>query len=130
MGSAGHKSEWECLRHGLIIKLTRYMEELLFEETGDKKPDIRRAFRQAAHKIGIPVRPEGDVDPYRIAFPGKLLLQITADAIQHLEFETGFWQAHFLGVGTRKSDPFFVVGRNGGDGWDTPVSAEQCCVRQ
>src|SRR5438270_13251989 len=59
----------------------------LFEQVLQDKQCVGRAFRQSPHEIGIPFMAEGDVDAYPPAFFRELLLQIAADAIEHLTLE-------------------------------------------
>ena len=52
---------------------------------GDEE-DVRWALGQAAHEVGIPLGAERDIDPQALAFSHQLLLQIAANAMQHLKF--------------------------------------------
>src|SRR5437588_6250991 len=70
---------------------------------------VRRAFGQAAHQIGIPLRAEGDVDAHAPAVTYKLLLQVAAHAIEHLKLER--FGADLLGPSERdgRVDHLWIV---------------------
>ena len=63
---------------------------LLTEIIGNEEPNICRALCQAAHEIRIPAPSEGNIDTDRITLFYKLLLQITTNSIEHLEFDSIF----------------------------------------
>ncbi len=61
------------------------------EEIRNEEPDICGALCKATHEIRIPVGSKRDIDAHGIALFHKLLLQITADAVQHLKLNALFW---------------------------------------
>src|SRR3954464_12711644 len=62
--------------------------DLTFVQDGAKnEADIGWPFTQPAHEIGKPLLTERNVDPDAIAVRDQGRLQITPDAVQHLELE-------------------------------------------
>src|SRR5437899_3930214 len=55
------------------------------EQIGQEKPHVSRSLGQPPGQIGIPLRPVGDVHPNRLPLPDQRLLEVPADAVQHLE---------------------------------------------
>src|SRR4051812_33076718 len=49
--------------------------------------DVRRAFSQPAHEVGIPLRAERHIDTHAIALPHELLLEVAPYTVEHLELE-------------------------------------------
>src|SRR5512132_296851 len=55
------------------------------EHVASEECDVGRTFREASHEIRIPLRAEGNVDAHSIPFAYKPVLEVAADAVQHLE---------------------------------------------
>src|SRR5262249_3272145 len=72
---------------------------------------IGRTLAQPPHKIGIPFRAEGYVDPGAPAFANKLLLKIAANPVEHLELERLPWDLLPHGKGPTFPDQILVVRR-------------------
>src|SRR5512138_559495 len=49
--------------------------------------DVRGPLGEAAHEVRIPLRAEGDVDAHPPPLAHDLLLEVAADAVEHLELE-------------------------------------------
>src|SRR5947209_18039686 len=58
-------------------------EQILQNEDG-----VSGALGQATHQVGIPFRPKGNVNPAAPAIFHQLLLQVAADAIEHLKLKS------------------------------------------
>src|SRR5271166_3834775 len=64
--------------------------ELRRKNIAKHKPQIGRAFGEAADKPGIPIRAVGHQYDGTIAFARQAFLLGALDAIEHLHFEAGF----------------------------------------
>src|SRR5262249_41265023 len=61
--------------------------DLLSEQIPQDEQRVRRTFRQTAHEVGIPLRPERNINAAAPAFFHQAVLQVTADAVEHLKLE-------------------------------------------
>lgn len=71
----------------LEFALREKMALVAAEEVGEEKLQVGGALGEAAHEIREPVGAVGNVDTQAIAFADELLLQIGANAVEHLKFE-------------------------------------------
>src|SRR3974390_2203058 len=82
---------------------------LAAEEVPRDKEHIRWTLAQTPHEIRIPFRAEGDVDAHAPAVAHKLLLQIAANAVEHLKFEGLGWNLLGASKGLGGADDVLVV---------------------
>src|ERR1035441_6828926 len=68
------------------------------EQAAGKEHDIRRALRKPPHKIWIPGIAIGNIKTQTMSTLHQALLQIAADAVQHLKFKTIGRDVSFLRV--------------------------------
>src|SRR5271156_4797568 len=57
------------------------------QQIAQEERDVGGAFGQAAHEIRKPIHAERDVDADAVSVAHEFLLQVGADAVEHLEFE-------------------------------------------
>src|SRR5215203_6469809 len=65
------------------------------EEAAEDEADVGRAFAETAHEVGKPFAPEWNVDADPVALRRELRLQVTPDAVEHLELVPVFGYAAF-----------------------------------
>src|SRR5829696_974031 len=53
----------------------------------EEEVEVGGAFGEAAHEVGVPLGAVGEVDAEAVAFGDDLLLEVAADAVEHLELE-------------------------------------------
>src|SRR5574341_634143 len=70
------------------------------------------------------MRPEWDVHSYRVSILYQPLLQVTTDAIQHLEFYSSLWQTNLLRILPGKFDAILVVCGNRRNRRETSIRAD------
>src|SRR5713101_4951384 len=85
------------------VEMTLFCFALVLEE------DVGGAFGEAAHKVGVPLRAEGDVDAHAIALGGEAALKIAAYAVEHLELEGVFVDLVVVDEGAHLVDDGLVV---------------------
>src|SRR5215218_7612392 len=56
-------------------------------QVGEEEVEVGGAFGEAAHDVGVPLGAVGEVDAEAVAFGDNLLLEVAADAVEHLELE-------------------------------------------
>src|SRR2546421_4873132 len=88
--------------------------QLAFEQRLQDKERVGGSLSQAASEIWIPLVAEWNIDPHVVAVLEQLILQIAADAIEHLEFEPRFVDVPILNEYEKLSDDLLVVGGDGG----------------
>src|SRR4030095_1052538 len=69
--------------------------QLFAKEIRDKEPNVRGSLSKTTHEIGIPLRPEGNINTHRIAVFHKPFLQVTSNTVQHLELNGVFGRPTF-----------------------------------
>src|SRR6476660_3132393 len=62
--------------------------ECLADHVARDESHVRRPLCQATHEIRIPLRAEGHIDTHSISVAHELLLQVAADAVEHLKLES------------------------------------------
>src|SRR5258707_645959 len=75
------------------------------------KQNIGRTFTQTPHEIRIPFRAERYVNAHAPSVTNKLLLEVTADAVQHLKFKRISRNIFASREGLCLADDLFVVCR-------------------
>src|SRR6202165_5540646 len=84
------------------------------DEAADAQQQAGGVSRQPPHQVRIPLGSVGHVDPNAIAFPQEPVLQIAADAVEHLELETVRGNLALTGKVLSRLDQPIVVGGNRG----------------
>jgi hypothetical protein len=84
--------------------------ELVFEEVLGQKDDVRGAFGQTAHEVGIPLGTKGKVDADPEALGSEAALEVATDAVQHLKLEGRFVDVVLANEGSHLLNDGFVVG--------------------
>src|SRR5450756_1951719 len=74
-----------------------------------EEEDVRGAFSQPAHEVGIPFATKRDVDANVVAFADQPALQIAAHSIEHLEFKMIGGDALILGIAFGGLDYRFIM---------------------
>ena len=92
-----------------MLREGRRRKQLLPEEIRHKEPDVRRAFRKAAHEVGIPLRAKWNVNAHGVTFFHESFLQVAADAVEHLKFDGVFGKPYFFGILFCEGNSFFVM---------------------
>src|SRR5690242_16660588 len=114
--SAARGNSSRSLRDG-PSRITRPpIERLTPEDVACDEHQVGRALGHPARQVGIPLRAEGNVDADVIALARQLFLQVTADAIEHLELEARARDVVRLGVTDGLTDDMLVVSGDGGIG--------------
>src|SRR6266496_5914795 len=73
---------WACLF------VLRDVRNLSAQDVLRDKEGVRRTLGEAAHQVGIPLRPEWNVNAHTPPLFCKLGLEIATNSVQHLEFES------------------------------------------
>src|SRR6185437_4574862 len=91
----------------------RSLKLQLLYEILEEEEQVCRTFGEAAHEVRVPLRAEGDVNAHAPALAGEPLLQVAADAIEHLELESVGGDAAGAGIGEGRINDALVVGGDG-----------------
>src|SRR5271168_1251011 len=84
--------------------------DLVLEEVLDEEDDVGGALGEATHEVGVPLRTEGNVDADPIALGHQAVLEIAADAVEHLEFEGASVDLVVVDERAHLVDDGFIVG--------------------
>src|SRR5262249_18726619 len=79
------------------------------EEVADEEHQIGRTLGQPAHEVRKPIAPVGDVDAHAVALADQLVLQVSANAVEHLKFKLILGQVAFRGKADGGGDHARVV---------------------
>src|SRR4051794_26852853 len=102
--------EWSAGRcwPGMAMALLASVERLANDVPGDER-DIGRTFGKTTHEVRIPLGAERHVAAHAIPLLHERLLEITPDAVQHLELEAVDADALLLRPALRFSDHRGIV---------------------
>src|SRR5260221_1276979 len=84
------------------------------EGVAGDEDQIGRALGHATRQVGVPLCAVGNVDAHVVALLRELLLQVAADAVQHLKLEARLGDAMRGGEAARVRDQALVVRGDGG----------------
>jgi hypothetical protein len=76
-------------RFGLGLVNSRAGLDRLLEKIFQHEHRVGGTFGEPSHEIRVPLSAKGYVDAHSITFFYKLLLQVTANPVEHLELESG-----------------------------------------
>src|SRR6266498_3599636 len=92
------------------IRHRRWRQNRSFaEEIGNEEPNIPRPLSKPTHEIWIPMRAKWNINTDRIALFYQLLLQVSANTVEHLKLNRIIRQTHFFSVMFCEVDPLFIV---------------------
>src|SRR5688500_3154796 len=80
------------------------------EHAADDESDIGGALAEAPHEVGEPFTAEWNIDAHPVPLPLQRVLQVAADAVEHLELETRRIDALLRGIGAGRVDHCRIVG--------------------
>jgi hypothetical protein len=83
---------------------------LVFEKVFREKENVGGALGEAAHEVGVPLWTEGDVDADAVALGREAVLEIAANAVEHLKLEGMLVDLVGLDEGAHLVDDRLVVG--------------------
>ena len=86
------------------------------EERSNDESHVRRSLPESPHEVRKPLVSERHIHAHAVTLVAQRLLQVAADAVEHLELKPIRRDAPFEGEVSDLAQNLFVVRRDGGEG--------------